>query len=553
MFSSHRKNILFLLILTTILYLVALGSHGLLDPDEGRYSEIPREMIESGDYITPRLNYVAYFEKPVLHYWLTALSFKVMGQNEFAGRFWPAIMALGGVFVTYWLANRMNGARSAFLSAWILATSLVYFAIGQINITDMPLSFFMTLSLAGFWMGHRRDRRFFLLFYAGMALATLTKGLIGIVLPAGVTFWWIVLTRKWSVIKDTLYLPGIALFFLIGTPWFVLVCLENPDFFNFFFIQEHFLRYTTKMHGRFEPWWWFIPILLVGLIPWTGFIPGAVKKAFPSTLSKPTHQERGNLFLLLWFAIIFAFFSLSSSKLIPYIIPVIPPLAILAGNFLDGLMDRGKTRELFMGMLFNTMVLLPFGIALAAYPFLDQRYGTMLLPFVAPVAAVLIFLVILSWIFYARGESRKVVLTLCIFAFLNIATFKNVFGFYDRIMTARDVAATIREYILPGDIVAQYREYDQGLPFYLKQRIVLVEWVGELEFGSKRGDQSDWFLDTQGFLERYWKSDERVILVMREEQPLEFLEETGVTPVILFRSDRKIVVANKEMSSADEK
>lgn len=553
MFSSHRKNILFLLVLTTILYLVALGNHGLLDPDEGRYSEIPREMIESGDYITPHLNYVAYFEKPVLNYWLTALSFKVMGQNEFAARFWPAILALGGIFVTYWLANKMNGPRAAFLSAWVLATSLVYFAIGQINITDMPLSFFMTLSLAGFWMGQRRDRRFFLLFYAGMALATLTKGLIGIVLPAGVAFWWIVLTRKWNVIRDSLYLPGIALFFLIGTPWFVLVSLKNNDFFHFFFIQEHFLRYTTKMHGRFEPWWWFIPILIAGLIPWTGFIPGAIRRSLPSSWSRQTHQDRTNLFLLIWFIVIFVFFSISDSKLIPYIIPVMPPLAILAGAFLDNLMDRGKSRELFMGMLFNTMILLPFGVALAAYPFLDEKYGKMLLPFVAPVAAVLILLVVMSWVFYANGQSRKVVLALCIFAFLNIATFKNVFGFYDRIMTAREVAAAMREHILPGDIVAQYREYDQGLPFYLKHRIVLIDWKGELEFGSKRGDQSDWFLDTPGFLKRYWKSDERVLLIMRENQPLDFLENTGVTPVIVLEGNGKIVVTNREMRSSDEK
>jgi len=553
LFSSHKKNVFFLLVLTTILYLVALGSHGLLDPDEGRYSEIPREMIESGDYLTPRLNYVAYFEKPVLHYWLTALSFKVMGQNEFAARFWPAILALGGVLVTYWLANRMNGPRAAFLSAWVLATSLVYFAIGQINITDMPLAFFITLSLAGFWMGQRKDRRFFLLFYAGMALATLTKGLIGVVLPAGVAFWWIVLTRKWGVIRSTFYLPGIALFFLIGTPWFVLVSLENRDFFQFFFIQEHLLRYTTKMHGRFEPWWWFIPILIVGFIPWTGFILGAVRKALPGSLSRKTHQDRANLFLLLWFIIIFTFFSISRSKLIPYIIPAMPPLAILAGAFLDKLMDRGKSRELFTGMLSNTMILVPFGIALAAYPFLDERYGRMLLPFVAPVAAVLVFLAFLSWVFYAKGQSRNVVLILCIFAFLNIATFKNVFSFYDHIMTAREVAASIREHLLPGDVVAQYREYDQGLPFYLKRRIVLIDWVGELKFGSKRGDQSDWFLDTPGFIEKYWRSDDRVLLVMRQEQSLDFLENTGVSPVVLIDANGKIVVTNKEMRTTDEK
>ena len=545
MFSSHRKNLLFLLVLTSILYLVALGSHGLLDPDEGRYSEIPREMIESGDFITPRLNYVAYFEKPVLHYWLTALSFKALGQNEFAARFWPAVLAIAGVFVTYWLANRMNGPRAAFLSSWILATSLVYFAIGQINITDMPLSFFITLSLAGFWMGHRRDRRYYLLFYLGMALATLTKGLIGIVLPAGVVFWWIVMTRKLSVIREALYLPGIVVFFLTATPWFVLVCLENPDFFDFFFVQEHFLRYTTKIHDRFEPCWWFIPIIIVGFIPWTGFLPGAVSGALPSSLARPTHQYRGNLFLLLWFGIIFIFFSLSSSKLIPYIIPVMPPLAILAGSFLDLHMDKGKTRSLGMGLLLNSLILVPFGVAAAAYPFLDERYGKVLLPFVAPVVAVLILLVVLSWVYYLKGQSRRVVLTLCIFAFLNIATFKNVFGFYDGIMSARDLASVIRRHALPDDVIAQYRDYDQGLPFYLERRIVLVDWRGELEFGANRGDQSDWFLDSEGFIERYWTSDERVLLVMREEQSTELFETRWVTPVILARVSGKLVVTNK--------
>jgi 4-amino-4-deoxy-L-arabinose transferase-like glycosyltransferase len=536
---------LFLLALTTILYLVALGSHGLLDPDEGRYSEIPREMLESGDFVTPHLNYVAYFEKPVLHYWLTALSFEVLGQNEFAARFFPAVLAMAGVFVVYWLADRMYGPRAAFLSAWILATSLVYFAIGQINITDMPLSFFMTLSSAGFWMGYRRDRRYFVLFYLGMALGLLTKGLVGVVLPAGVAFWWIVLTRKWEVIREALYLPGLALFFLVGTPWFVLVCMKNPDFFDFFFIQEHFLRYTTKMHGRFEPWWWFIPIIIVGSIPWTGFLPGAIASALPSSIASRTRQDRGKIFLLLWFGIIFLFFSISNSKLIPYIVPVMPPLAILMGSFLDLNMDRGKTRSLGMALLLNSLVLLLFGIAAASYPFLDERYGKELLPFVAPVVGVLVLLMVLSWTYYLKGESRKVVLALCIFAFLNVATFKNVFGFYDSIMSARGLASTIGEQILPGDVVAQYRDYDQGLPFYLKRRIVLVDWRGELEFGSRRGDQSDWFLDSEGFIERYWNSDERVLLIMGEEQSTDFLETGGVPPRILAQIGDKMVVTNK--------
>jgi 4-amino-4-deoxy-L-arabinose transferase-like glycosyltransferase len=360
-----------------------------------------------------------------------------------------------------------------------------------------------------------------------------------------VAFWWIVLTRKWEVIREALYLPGIAAFLVVATPWFVLVSLENPDFFDFFFIREHFLRYTTKMHGRYEPWWWFIPILIVGAIPWTGFLPGAVSDALPSSISKPTRQDRGNLFLLLWFGIIFIFFSISSSKMVQYIIPVMPPLAIMAGSFLDYHMDRGKSRALGMGLLLNSLILVPFGVAAAAYPFLDERYGKVLLPFVAPVVAVLILLVVLSWVYYLKGQSRRVVLTLCIFAFLNIATFKNVFSFYDGIKSARDLASVIRQHALPDDVIAQYREYDHGLTFYLKRRIVLIDWQGELAFGANRGDQSDWFLNTEGFIERYWTSDKRILLVMREEQSTDLFETRGVTPVVLAQVSGKLVLTNK--------
>lgn len=217
----------------------------------------------------------------------------------------------------------------------------------------------------------------------------------------------------------------------------------------------------------------------------------------------------------------------------------------MMGTFLDLHMDRGKSRPLGLGLLLNSLVLATFGVAAAAYPFLDQRYGKELLPFVAPVAAVLILLVILSWAYYLKGESRKVVLALCVFAFLNIATFKNVFGFYDRIMSARDLASLLRGHARPEDVVAQYRDYDQGLPFYLKRRIVLVDWRGELEFGSERGDQSDWFLDQEGFLRRYWTSGERVLLVMRDEQDTAFLEETGTIPIALGRVGDKMLVTNK--------
>jgi len=531
-----------LLAVMAILYLFALGNHGLLEPDEGRYSEIPREMLESGDFVTPRLNYVAYFEKPILHYWLTASSFALLGQNEFAARLWPALLALAGIAVTYWLTANMKGPRAGFFSGWILGTSLVYFAIGQINITDMPLSFFMTLSMAGFWFGIQKDKKFFLLFYAGMALATLTKGLIGIVLPAGVIFWWIVLMNRWKTVGESLYMPGIALFFLLTVPWFLLVSLRNADFFHFFFIQEHFLRYTTRIHDRFEPWWWFIPILLVGLIPWTGFLPGAMARAFPRK-----GRNRGNgsgLFLLLWFGVIFVFFSISSSKLVPYIVPALPPLAILMGSFLDELASPSSRKSLARSLAASTAILLPFATALSAYPFFEERYGLMALPYALPVTAVLATLTGASWYFYAKTEPNRVVLAFCLLALLHTAVFKNAFGLYDQILTSRDLAHYLAAEVRTGDVVAQYREYDQSLPFYLERRIVLVDYLGELEFGALREDNTHWFLDSDRFIERYWKSPERVLLILREEQPLDFLEESGVPPHKIFDTPRRTVVTN---------
>lgn len=237
-----------------LLYLAPLGSYPLMEPDEGRYAEIPREMVESGDFVTPRLNYVKYFEKPVLLYWANAANFMLFGENEFAARLFPALCALGGVFVTAAFGASLYGRRAGFIAGAVTATSLLYFAIGTINITDMPLTFFLTLAFASFYTARTSGRkRWYVVFYLASALAVLTKGLVGVFLPRLVIFVYILLTREWRLFVEPLYLPGLLLFFAACVPWFWLVCRENPDFFRFFFVQEHFLRYTTKMHGRYEP------------------------------------------------------------------------------------------------------------------------------------------------------------------------------------------------------------------------------------------------------------------------------------------------------------
>ena len=511
-------KLLILVFLSLSLYFLGLGSHGLLEPDEGRYSEIPREMRESGDFITPRLNYVKYFEKPVLHYWLTASAQALFGENEFSGRFFPALAALGGIAFTWSLAGSMFGKKTALYSAAILSTSLAYFAMSRINITDMTLAFFITAALAGFWLGYVKNRRFYLLLYGGAALALLTKGLIGVVLPGGVILCYMILTRQWDIFRSALYLPGIILFAALSLPWFLAVCIINGDFFYFFFIQEHFLRYTTKMHGRYEPAWFFVPILLAGLCPWTGLLPAAAGPALHGRNRRFGKDNREELFLFLWFAVIFVFFSISGSKLIPYIIPVFPPLAILMGRAFDRMTGDEDYRAIKGFLIWNGAFLIPFIGALLVYPFLNDRISAArLLPYALPVAAALTAFTAAGIYFFRKRRTGLLSASLFLLAFLAMFSFSRVFTLYDGLLSSRNLAAALSELRRPGDVVAQYGNYDQALPFYLKQRVVLVNYLGELEFGAAREKDPSWFIGDGG-LKELWEGDKRVILVINSEQ-----------------------------------
>ncbi len=538
-------KLLILIALSVALYFWGLGSHGLLEPDEGRYSEIPREMRETGDFITPRLNYIKYFEKPVLHYWLTASAQAAFGENEFSGRFFPALGALGGIAAAYMLGKYMFGREAALYSSAILSTSLAYFALSQINITDMTLAFFLTVALTGFWLGYKKNRRYYLLLYGGAALALLTKGLVGIVLPGGVIFCYMVLAREWQIFRSALYLPGMILFAALALPWFAAVCLINGDFFYFFFIQEHFLRYTTKMHGRYEPAWFFVPILLVGLFPWTGLIPGAVRQALPGRNKRFGKENREELFLFLWFAVIFLFFSLSSSKLIPYITPVFPPLAMLMGRAFASMTTGEDFRRIKRFLIWNGAFLIPFIATLLVYPFFNNRISAAkLLPYSLPVAAALTAFTAAGIHAFRKRKAALLAASLCLLAFLTMFSFKRVFTLYDGLLSSRSLAETVAELRRPGDIVAQYGNYDQALPFYLKQRVVLVNYLGELEFGAAREEDPFWFIGDDE-LKELWNGDRRVVLVINAShmEGISALLDPRLSS-IARRTEKRIIMVN---------
>jgi 4-amino-4-deoxy-L-arabinose transferase-like glycosyltransferase len=335
-------DLLFLTLVIGILFFLFLGTRPLFAPDEGRYAEIAREMASSGHYITPYLNGIKYFEKPILFYWLGAAAIKVGGLNLWAIRSVNALLGLIGCLATYCTARKLYDRKTGLWSALILSSSFLYFVMAHMVSLDLPITLFLALCLYSFLLGSQNPpgttRRFYCWGAAiAAALAVLDKGLIGVVFPGLIIATWLGLTGRWRELRH-FYLPSsIIIFIIIAAPWHIIVGIHNPEFYYFYFIEQQFLRYATSGIGHEGPVWFFIPTLLLGFLPWTIFLPQALIHHFSW---QHRNQYQVPLFFILWATIIFLFFSFSQSKLIPYILPIFPPLAILTGHYVAERFNR---------------------------------------------------------------------------------------------------------------------------------------------------------------------------------------------------------------------
>src|SRR4051812_11861747 len=277
-------------------------------------------MAASGDWVTPRLNGLKYFEKPPLQYWATAVAFEALGESEWSARLYVWLCALATVLLVGYTGGRLSGPPGAGLAAMLVLMASPYFVMmGGVVTLDTGLTLWTTVTLCAFLLAERPGtrpalrRRWMLLAWAGMALAVLSKGLVGIVFPAAALGLHCLVQRDFSPLRRMEWLRGGLVFALIAVPWFVLVSRANPEFARFFFVHEHFERFLTTAHRRTEPWWFFIPILLAGFLPWTVSLLPAISHGWRLP------ARRGELapwrFSLLWALFVVAFFSLSGSKL----------------------------------------------------------------------------------------------------------------------------------------------------------------------------------------------------------------------------------------------
>jgi len=519
-----RRDLLMLTLFFGAIYLFAAGRLTLKNPDEPRYAGIAREMIATGDWVTPRLNDTRYFEKPPLVPWLVALSRLAFGPGDTAARLPVVVFGVGGVLLVYALGRRLFGREAGLAAAVVLGTSLLYFALSWVLLLDMALAVTQSAALICFLLGVReppgpRRRWLFLALYVSAALATLAKGLIGFLLPGAIMFLWLLTLNQWHRLRP-LYLPsGCVVFVLIAAPWHGLVAQRNPEWAAFYFGHEHWARFTSTVHGRAEPFWYFVPVLIFGLFPWIGFLPSAVRAAVAGGWARRKEQADA-WFLVLWAAFVFLFFSRSQSKLIPYLLPAFPPLAVLIGAWLARNWADGAASRLRAGLGVFSFVCGLLGVAFLAAVFRpgivrDAEQMAALRPFGIAMAAVL-FLggVAAPWAAKLRGVASGVGTVVgTMVGFFLVAMLAG--PGWQRANT-KDLALVARERIGPGERVYHYWGFFHDFVYYAERPVGLVNYTDELEvqFLDPAVKAERFIADAE--LRRQWAGSERVWLVVRK-------------------------------------
>jgi 4-amino-4-deoxy-L-arabinose transferase-like glycosyltransferase len=404
--TRHLSPILLLLALSTLLFFLGLGSLDLTDRDEGSNAEAAREMVETGDWVSPTLNYQPRFAKPVFIYWLTGGAYKLFGVSEFTARLPSALFGVALIVLHYLFLSRVRGPALGLLGALMLLLNLEIVAIGRMALTDSVLIFFTTLALYGFWLGLHgdgRERHGIWLLYFGMALGTLTKGPVGVAVPLLAIVPYLTLTKRWGQFWRTGFpLAGLLVFLLLAVPWYAAMLAIHGSQYTASAQADTVGRFLSTIGGHGGTLFFYVPILLFGFFPWSGFLifglynalrgwrtaagqrpeargerqeDGADQTSGPSPLaSRPPAPQELELFAALWVAAVFLFFSLSATRLPHYIAPLFPAAAILASSYWHrSLHDRdapGRRAAIHLTMGLGYLL----GLALAATPPLYDRF-----------------------------------------------------------------------------------------------------------------------------------------------------------------------------------
>jgi 4-amino-4-deoxy-L-arabinose transferase-like glycosyltransferase len=363
-----KKETLFVMTLIVtcwILYFFGLGDMPIKDIDEAMHATTSKDMVLSGDWVTPRFNGENFYDKTPLYNWLAAISFLFLGFTEYAARLPAALLGLGCVLITYWLARSMFGPVAAFLSALVLATSAESIVLARVVVHDISLAFFMTLALTLFFVGYKNEKHrkpAFLFGYAALGFAVLAKGPVGVVLPMMIIGLFLICKRRLGFLKEMQVGWGLLIFLAVAAPWYILMSVKNPDYSEYFFLKQNIGNFLSQQSRHPKPFYYYIPVLMGGFFPWSLFLPLAL---FRAIRAKAALHGDGVTFALIWFGVIFIFFSMASSKLGTYILPLFPAAALLVGVLWHDLLFASN-RVLHKGIFYSYLpfaAIMPLALA----------------------------------------------------------------------------------------------------------------------------------------------------------------------------------------------
>jgi len=547
--ASRSRWTAYTLLLCAAIWFAGLEYRGLFMPDEGRYGDIAREMLDANDWVTPRLNGIKYLEKPPLQYWATAGAFAMFGVDEWTARLWPAVTGLLCIAFTAFASLRLAPGSPGGVAALMLAGSWGFFLGSQFLTLDMGLTFFLTAAMLSFALSRRADispkaqRHWMLLAWAAAACAVLSKGLVGVVIPGLALAVYLALERDLSALRRLHWIAGLSLFAAIALPWFILVQDRNPEFFHFFFVHEHFERYSLPDHHRPGPWWYFIPVVLVGLWPWTPAVPAAMVKAWRAPAGDGFKLDR---FLVIWAAVVLVFFSASHSKLPGYILPALPAILLLLARHTPGMSERMR-RSPALAAVASGLVLMLLAAGLPAlsrqlsWTAFDAKYSIWL--FGAALALSAAGLAALGLQRRARHESSLAVVALgsLLAAQLALSGTHVVDEHYSSERLIEPIAGDKLRFP-GGSPFYSVASYDQSVPFYLGRPVTLVGHKDELAPGIA-AEPGKYVGSVDEFLER-WRADADAFAIMTPRL-YEKLSREGLPGHVLARDARWTIVARR--------
>jgi 4-amino-4-deoxy-L-arabinose transferase-like glycosyltransferase len=484
--ARARRQRWIVLLLVVALTLLGNLARDLVQPDEGRYAEIPREMLSGGDWIVPHLNGLPYVEKPPLQYWATAAAYAAFGVSAWVSRLWNLLLGIAGVVVVYLTGRRLWNARAGEFAALILMSMPLYALVGQLNLLDMGITFFLTGALCTFLLAQREaagsaeSRRLMLLCWLSVGFGFLQKGLVALAIPFIALLVYSLWRRDSRVWLRLRLVEGALIVGVLSLPWLVALWLRDTQFAWFFLIHEHFTRFMTNEHHREEAWWFFIAVFAAGALPWTLQL---VRDLLDPLRSRAAGHFDPEAALAVWALVVLIFFSLSGSKLAPYIMPCLPPLALLSGRSLDQGLGQGRGVLMLAGagaLALAGILAHPLAVAL-------MRDGPNKPYYLAVshwalggglIAAAGVLLAGWQW---RRGQLRAAVAAVGLALFLAWMTFLGGANTMAVVRGTPGAAALVQPRLPAGAPFYCVGAYLQSLTFDLARPCTLVEYTGELQ------------------------------------------------------------------------